>query len=138
PGLANIIHDSTGAADHLAAELALDVDAQASVVETFIGEGWANRLSGINLAKGARLMLNRRLLGDSGFVSLTDLVEIGEGASFVAANFAAGSAAPPSAAGAADSRLDGAVTIIGAGAYAEAAGALLARGRQRHDANLVI
>jgi len=77
PGLVQIIHVSTGAADHLAAEIALDVDAQASVVETFIGEGWANRLSGITLAKGARLMLNRRLLGDSGFVSLTDLVEIG-------------------------------------------------------------
>ena len=107
----------------------LDVDAQASVVETFIGEGWANRLSGINLAKGARLMLNRRLLGDSGFVSLTDLVEIGEGASFVAATFAAGGA---------DSRLDGAISMVGEGAYAEAAGALLARGRQRHDANLVI
>jgi Fe-S cluster assembly protein SufD len=74
-------------------------------------------------------MLNRRLLGASGFVSLTDLVEIGEGASFVAATFAAGGA---------DSRLDGAISMVGEGAYAEAAGALLARGRQRHDANLVI
>ena len=129
PGLVQIIHVSTGAADHLAAEIALDVDAQASVVETFIGEGWANRLSGITLAKGARLMLNRRLLGNSGFVSLTDLVEIGEGASFVATTFAAGGA---------DSRLDGTIGMIGEGAYAEAAGALLARGRQRHDANLII
>jgi Fe-S cluster assembly protein SufD len=128
-GPIQIVHVSTGAADHLAAELALDVDAQASVVESFIGEGWANRLTGIRLAKGARLMLNRRLLGEGGFVSITDRAEVGEGASLVVATLGAGGA---------DSRLDGYLQLIGEGAYAEAAGALLARGRQRHDANLVI
>ncbi len=124
-----IIHVSTGAADHLAAEIALDVDAQASVVESFVGEGWANRLTGIRLARGARLMLSRRLLGASGFVSLTDRARVGQGASLVAATLATGGA---------DSRLDGTVELAGEEAYAEAAGALLARGRQRHDANLVI
>ena len=128
-GPVQIVHVSTGAADHLAAEISLDADAQASVVETFIGEGWVNRLTGIMLGKGARLMLNRRLLGQSGFVSLTDRAEIGEGASLVIATLAAGGA---------DSRLDGFITLIGEGAYAEADGALLARERQRHDANLVI
>jgi hypothetical protein len=39
------------------------VDAQASVVETYIGEGWINRLSHFTLYRGARLMLSRRLLG---------------------------------------------------------------------------
>ena len=48
-----------------------------------IGDGWTNRLSQIRLFKGARLMLSRRLLGDGGFVSLTDRAEVGEGASFV-------------------------------------------------------
>ncbi len=42
------------------------------------------------------------------------------------------------AAGGADSRLDGEITLTGEGAFAETGGALLARGRQRHDANLVL
>jgi Fe-S cluster assembly protein SufD len=129
PGLVQIVHVSTGAADHLACRIDLDTDAQASIVETFVGEGWANRLTGIFLAKGARLMLNRRLMGQSGFVSLTDRAEIGEGASLVMGALAAGDA---------DSRFDGAILLTGAGAYAEAGGALLARGRQRHDVNLVL
>ena len=97
-GLVQIVHVSTGGADHAAAEIVLDADAQASVVESFVGEGWANRLTAIRLGKGARLMLNRRLLGGSGFVSLTDRAEVGEGASLVAGTLAAGGA---------DSRLDG-------------------------------
>lgn len=129
PGLIQIVHVSTGAADHLAAEIALDVDAQASVVETYVGEGWANRLTGIRLERGARLMLSRRLLGASGFVSLTDCADIGEGASAVIATLAVGGA---------DTRLDATLRLAGEGAYAEAAAALLARGRQRHDANVVI
>ncbi|WP_114952922.1 SufD family Fe-S cluster assembly protein [Sphingosinicella terrae] len=128
-GLVQIVHVSTGAADHLAAEVELDVDAQASIVETYVGDGWANRLTGMRLFKGARLMLSRRLIGSSGFVSLTDRAEIGEGASLIVATLAAGGA---------DTRLDGRCEIRGEGAYAEAAAALLARGRQRHDANLAI
>ncbi|HMG47010.1 MAG TPA: SufD family Fe-S cluster assembly protein [Allosphingosinicella sp.] len=129
PGLVQIVHVSTGAADHLAAQIVLDDDAQASIVETYIGEGWTNRLTGIALGRGARLMLNRRVMGAAGFVSLTDRAEVGEGASLVTATLAIGGR---------DTRLDGEIDLIGEGAYAEAAGALLARGRQRHDANLVI
>lgn len=129
PGVVQIVHVSTGAADHLAAEIALGEDAQASIVETFLGEGWTNRLTGIVLGRSARLMLQRRVLGDTGFVSLTDHAALGEGASFIAATLAVGGR---------DTRLDGEIVLEGAGAYAEAAGALLARGRQRHDANLVI
>jgi Fe-S cluster assembly protein SufD len=128
-GPIQIVHVSTGAADHLSAELVLDVDATASIVETYIGEGWANRLTAITLYRSARLMLSRRLLGASGFVSLTDQVKVGEGASHVAVTLAAGGA---------DSRLDGSIDLAGEGAFAEAAGALLARGRQRHDVNLVL
>jgi len=129
PGLVQIVHVSTGAADHLAAEIVLDEDAQASIVETFIGSGWTNRLTRIVLGKGARLMLSRRVMGNVGFVSFTDQASVGEGASLVAATLAIGGR---------DTRLDGEIDLAGEGAYAEAAGALLARGRQRHDANLVI
>ena len=129
PGLIQIVHVSTGAADHLAGEIVLDTDAQALVVESFIGEGWANRLTGITLNKSARLMLHRRSLGPTGFVSLTDHGRLGAGASLVLATLALGGR---------DTRLDGEIDLQGEGAYAEAAGALLARGRQRHDANLVI
>jgi Fe-S cluster assembly protein SufD len=128
-GLVQIVHVSTGGADHLPAAVALDADAQASVVETFVGEGWANRLTRIDLASHARLMLARRILSAGGFVSLTDRADLGEGASLIATTFAAGGA---------DTRLDGEIVLTGEGAFAEAGGALLARGRQRHDANLVV
>jgi Fe-S cluster assembly protein SufD len=128
-GLVQIVHVTTGGADHLAAEIMLDEDAQASVVETFVGDGWANRLTRITLFRGARLMLARRVLDASGFASLTDRATVGEGASLVATTLAAGGA---------DTRLDGTIRLAGEGAYAEAGGALLARGRQRHDANFVL
>ena len=129
PGLIQIVHVSTGAADPLAAAIVLDTDAQASVAETFVGNGWTNRLTGIALGKAARLMLSRRILGDDGFVSLADQADIGEGASLVVASLAGGSR---------DTRLDGEIVLAGDGAFAEASGALLARGRQRHDVNLVL
>lgn len=129
PGLIQIVHVSTGAADHLPARIALDEDAQASIVETFVGDGWINRLSSISLARSARLMLSRRLLGSGGFVSLADRAVVSGGASLILTTLAAG---------AADTRLDGAILLNGEGAFAEAGGALLARGRQRHDANLVV
>jgi Fe-S cluster assembly protein SufD len=129
PGLVQIVHVSTGAADHLAAEIVLGADAQASIVETYVGEGWTNRLTGIHLGRSARLMLNRRILGPVGFVSLTDHARLAGGASLVAATLAVGGR---------DTRLDGEIDLAGVGAYVEVAGALLARNRQRHDANLVI
>jgi Fe-S cluster assembly protein SufD len=129
PGLVQIVHVSTGAADHLAAEIVLGDDAQASIVETFLGEGWTNRLTGITLGKSARLMLSRRIMGSVGFVAFTDQATLADGASLVAATLAMGGR---------DTRLDGEIDLIGVEAYAEVAGALLARRRQRHDANLVI
>ncbi|MEA3064065.1 MAG: Fe-S cluster assembly protein SufD, partial [Sphingomonadales bacterium] len=128
-GLVQIVHVSTGGADHLPGAIALDADAQASIVETFVGEGWTNRLTRIALAPHARLMLARRILSAGGFVSLTDRAELGEGSSLVLTTLAAGGA---------DTRLDGEIVLAGEGAFAEAGGALLARERQRHDANLVV
>ncbi|MBA3676025.1 MAG: SufD family Fe-S cluster assembly protein [Sphingosinicella sp.] len=129
PGLIQIVHLTSGAADHLAAEIVLEADAQASIAETYMGEGWTNRLTVIALAKGARLMLNRRMLGAGGFVSLTDRADVGEGASLTVATLAAGGN---------DSRVDSQINLSGQTAFAEIGGALLARGRQRHDANLVL
>ncbi|HLL32163.1 MAG TPA: SufD family Fe-S cluster assembly protein [Allosphingosinicella sp.] len=129
PGLVQIVNVSTGGADHLPAQIELDADAQASVLETYGGEGWSNRLTAIRLLKGARLMLARRSLAGAGFASFTDRANVGEGASLVVTTLAAGGA---------DTRLDGEIVLAGEGAYAEAGGALLARGRQRHDVNLVL
>jgi Fe-S cluster assembly protein SufD len=128
-GLVQIVHVSTGGADHLPARIELDVGAQASVVETYIGDGWINRLLSLVLFKGARLMLARRLLGDGGFVSLTDRASVGEGASLTVTTLAAGGS---------DTRLDGELRLAGSHAFAEYGGALLARGKQRHDAQLVL
>jgi Fe-S cluster assembly protein SufD len=128
-GLVQIVHVSTGGADHLPSEIELDVDAQASVVETYMGDGWINRLAHIRLLKGARLMLSRRVIGEGGYVSLSDRASVGEGASITVTTLAAGRA---------DTRLDGRVVLAGEAAFAEVGGALLASGKQRHDANLVI
>ncbi|MFW2831246.1 SufD family Fe-S cluster assembly protein [Sphingomonas sp. ID0503] len=124
-----IVHLSTGGANHLAASLRLAANAQASVVETYAGPGWANRLTDVRLARSARLMLSRRVLGDAGFTSLTDFADLSEGASLISVTLGAG---------AGDTRLDGRITLSGPNAFAEAGGALLARGEQRHDANLVL
>jgi Fe-S cluster assembly protein SufD len=128
-GIVQIIHVATGGADHLPGLIELGEDAQASIVETFIGAGWINRATGIRLARGARLMIARRTLLESGFASLTDRAGIGEGASLALTTLAAGGC---------DTRLDGAIDLMGEGAFAEAGGALLGRGRQRHDINLVV
>ena len=124
-----IVHLGNGGENHLPLHLKLDEDVPASLVETFVGSGWSNRMSRIELGRGARLMRSVRLLQDEGFVSLRDEATIGEGASFVSAYLAAG---------AAGTRIDGALILAGEGAYAEASGALLARGSQRHDTALVV
>jgi Fe-S cluster assembly protein SufD len=124
-----IVHVATGGASHLPARIALGEDAQASIVETFVGDGWANRLTQIALGRGARLMRSVRLLQASGFTSLRDEAEVADGASLVTVLLGAGGAG---------TRIDGAVTLAGTGAYGEFGGALLARGDQRHDAALVL
>ncbi|MDB5738620.1 MAG: SufBD protein [Sphingomonas bacterium] len=129
PATIEIVHIGTGGASHLPARIALADGAQASVVESFVGTGWANRLTRITLGKGARLMRSIRLQQSAGFVSLRDEAELGAGASLVSIALGAG---------AADSRIDAHVTLTGADAYAEVGGALLARGRQRQEAAVVV
>src|SRR3546814_3027960 len=70
-----------------------------------------------------------RLLGGSGFQSMTERAELAEGASLYTSFLGAGGA---------DSRIDVRSELAGEGAFAEIGGALLARGKQRHDANVVL
>ena len=124
-----IVHLSTGGANHVAAEVTLAEDATATIVESFAGDGWANRAAAFHLARSARVMVARRFIHDGGFQSCADTVEAGRGASFVATTLAAG---------AADTRIDGHLALADVEAFVEAGGALLARARQRHDAAIVV
>lgn len=128
-GPVEIIHVATGGASHAAGRIDLAEDAQASIVETFIGDGWSNRLTEIGLARSARLMRSVRLLQSSGFVSLRDQAEVGQGASLVSIFLGAGGAG---------SRIDGALNLTGDEAFAEIGGTLLCRGDQRQEAAIVL
>lgn len=128
PATIEIVHVATGPS-HLPARIVLAEDAQASIVETFIGDGWANRLTRISLAKSARLMRAIRILASGGFVSLREEAEVGENASLTTSTLALGDAG---------TRIDAAVTLTGEGAYAEVGGALLARAEQKHEAAVVV
>ena len=120
-----IVHVATGGANHLPARITLSADTTASIVETYIGDGWSNRLTQITLARSARLMRSVRLLQASGFVSLRDEAEVGEGASLVSIVLGAGGM---------DCRVDAAIACTGAAAYAEMGGALLTQGEQNQEA----
>lgn len=124
-----IVHVATGGANHLPGRIMLAEDAQASIVETFIGDGWFNRLTTIDLARSARLMRAVRILATSGFVSLRDEATLGEGASLASTVLALGQAG---------TRIDAMLTLAGEGAYGEFGGALLAREDQRHEAAVVV
>ena len=128
-GAIEIVHIATGGANHLPASIAMAEDAQGSIVETYLGDGWANRLTRITLGRSARLMRAIRIDQASGFTSLRDEATLGAGASLVTTILAGG---------AGSSRLDANIRIEGAGAFAEHGGALLARDDQRHDAAVVV
>lgn len=128
-GTIEIVHLGTGGASHVPARIDLAGGAQASIVETFAGRGWANRLTAFALAPGARLMRAARLMQDDGFVSARDEATLGAGASLVTIVLGGGGG---------DARFDAAVTLAGADAYAEIGGALLTRERQRQEAAVVV
>ena len=128
-GAIEIVHIATGGANHVPAHIVLDEDAQGSIVETYLGDGWANRLTQITLGRSARLMRAIRIDQTSGFTSLRDEAILGAGASLVTTILAAGGGS---------SRLDAHIRIDGPGGFAEHGGALLARDEQRHDAAVVI
>lgn len=124
-----IVHLSTGGANHLTGEVTLGAGVSASIVETFAGTGWANRLTRAALAQGANLARAVRVLGESGFTSLTDHSELAEQAHSQLALLAAGGA---------DTRFDIETRLLGPDGRADVGAALLARGTQRHDANVIM
>jgi len=127
--LIEIVHVATGGASHLPARVVMAEDAQASIVETYVGDGWANRLTSIGLGRSARLMRAIRISQSSGFTSLRDEARLDAGASLVTTVLGTGQGS---------SRIDGAILLDGPGAYAEHGGALLARDEQRHEAAIVV
>jgi Fe-S cluster assembly protein SufD len=124
-----IVHLASGGENHLPARIDMADDAVATVIETFAGRGWSNRLLHASLGKGARLMRAVRLLQDEGFVSIRDEASIGEAASYVATFLGAGQSG---------SRIDGLLRCDGIGAYAEMGGALLTRGEQRQETAVAV
>jgi Fe-S cluster assembly protein SufD len=81
------------------------------------------------LARGARLMRSVRLRQTAGFVSIRDEAVIGEAASLVSVFLGAGGMG---------SRIDGALTLTGRGAFAEMGGALLTSGTQKQEAAVAV
>lgn len=124
-----IVHIGSGGENHVPARIVLGEDAVASIVETYAGSGWANRLLHAELAHGARLMRSVRLVQADGFVSIRDEAIVGEGASLVSVFLGAGGMG---------SRIDGAVTLAGKSAFAEMGGTLLTRGTQKQEAAVVL
>ncbi|USI74335.1 SufB/SufD family protein [Sphingomonas morindae] len=128
-GPIEIVHLGSGGASHVPAEIRLADGAQASLVESFAGHGWANRFTAIRLGQGARLMRAVRIAQADGFVSLRDEAQLGAGASLVTVALGAGGG---------DLRFDAEVTLGAPEAFAEVGGALLTRGRQRQEAAVVL
>ncbi|RYY27701.1 MAG: SufD family Fe-S cluster assembly protein [Sphingomonadales bacterium] len=124
-----IVHLGSGGENHVPAKIVLGEDSVASVIETYAGAGWANRVSRFELAKGARLMRSVRLLQDAGFVSIRDEADIGEAASLISIFLGAGGMG---------TRIDGALTLTGKSAFAEMGGALLTRGSQRQECAVTV
>ncbi|ODP36618.1 SufB/SufD family protein [Sphingomonas turrisvirgatae] len=124
-----IVHLATGGENHLPARIDLAEDGVATVIESYAGRGWSNRLLHASLGKGARLMRAVRLLQDQGFVSIRDEASIGEAASYVATFLGAGQSG---------SRIDGFLRCDGVGAFAEMGGALLTRGEQRQECAVAV
>lgn len=128
-GLVQIVHVSTGGAAHLSSRIVLAADAQASIVETHIGSGWSNATAVFELGKGARLMRTVRVLKSGGVHTDFATASVGPAASYDSIALVTG----------ADSaRIENEILIAGEGAYAEAGGALLARGGQKLEGVTVL
>ena len=123
-----VVHLSTGGSNHLPAEIVLADDAVGQVVETYVGTGWANRFTRVDLGRSARLMRSVRLLQSAGFSSLREEATLGQGASVVTTFLGAGQAG---------TRIDAQLTA-GEGSYTEYGGALLTAGEQRQECAVAV
>ncbi|MDV3459156.1 SufD family Fe-S cluster assembly protein [Sphingomonas sp. HF-S4] len=124
-----IVHLGSGGESHVPARIMLAEDAVATITETYAGSGWANRITQMHLARGARLMRAVRLVQADGFVSIRDEAQVGEAASLVSIFLGAGGMG---------TRIDGALTLTGKGAFAEMGGALLTSGTQKQEAAVAV
>ncbi|TXC68025.1 SufD family Fe-S cluster assembly protein [Sphingomonas ginsenosidivorax] len=127
--LIEIIHLTTGGASHAPARISLKEGTRAAVLETYIGDGWANRWTHIRLASGSQLHRTVRLMQSSGFTSLRDAIDIGSDASLQSTVLGLGGAA---------TRVDATIDLLAADAHVEYGGALLARGDQRQEAVVAV
>jgi Fe-S cluster assembly protein SufD len=128
-GLVQIVHVSTGGVAHYSNRIMLEDSAQASVVETHVGSGWSNVTAFFELHRGARLMRALRVLKTGGAHTDFAMVTVPDGASYDSTAFVAG---------AESARIENDIVLSGPGAYAEAGGALLARGSQRLEGVTVL
>jgi len=124
-----ILNVATGGGNHLPARIVLAGGAQASIVETLVGDGWSNRLTEIVLGEGASLQRNVRMMQIGGFTSLREVATLARNSRLVSTFLGVG---------AADTRIDAAVTLAGDDAFADIGGVLLARGHQRQEAAMVV
>jgi Fe-S cluster assembly protein SufD len=125
-GPIQLVHVATGGPAHLRHRLVLAEDAQASIVETYVGapDSWTNVAVGIELARSARLMRTVRRLGSGGVHTETLRAEVGQGASLMGTTLLAH---------ADGARLEGHARLSGVGAFASLDGVMLGRARQIYD-----
>ena len=127
-GTLQVIHIATGGAAHLAHRYELAEDAQASVVETYVGapESWTNVAVDVALARSARLMRTVRRLGSqgAGAHSETLTADVGQAASYQSTWLLAG---------AEGARIESEILLSGEGAFAGVDGVLLARATETLD-----
>ena len=125
-GPVQLVHVATGGAAQLRHRLTLADDAQASIVETYIGapDSWTNVAVDIDLGRSARLMRTVRRLGAGGVHTETLRTEVGQGASLMGTVLLAHADA---------ARLEGHARLRGVGAFASLDGVMLGRARQTYD-----
>ena len=125
-GPIQLVHVATGGPAHLRHRIELAADAQASIVETYVGapDSWTNVAVGIDLARSARLMRSVRRLGEGGVHTETLRAEVGQGASLMTTTLLAHAESV---------RIEGHARLHGVGAFASLDGVMLGRERQTYD-----
>lgn len=125
-GPVQLIHIATGGPSHLAHRIELAADAQASIIETYVGApaSWTNVTVAIDLARTARLMRTVRRLGDGGVHTETLRAEVGQGASYMGTMLLTH---------AENMRIESHARLHGQGAFASVDGVMLSRRQQTYD-----
>jgi Fe-S cluster assembly protein SufD len=125
-GPVQLVHVATGGPAHLRHRIELGEDAQASVVETYVGapRSWTNVVAEVRLARGARLMRSVRRLGQGGVHTETSAAEVGQGASLMTTVLLAH---------ADGARIEAHARLSGEGGFAALDGVMLGRSRQVYD-----